>query len=211
MLWAMNTIGRLVALGVYTILLGGCAKPTPVAGDDAPTPTLSIAPGRYAEAFDQARDALRDMGFILDRVDAQLGVVTTQPKGTGGIATPWDQEQSAIDDRLEDAVQKHLRVVRIEFAPTGSTPGDAPGVSAPDLRLEQRPIDAQVSVSVYRLHQPGRRLNTQAVLYSTYTHDPQLDERGMSLYSVAVRQDRALAERIVRDVHARLERSAAGR
>lgn len=195
-----------------TMLAGGCAKQSgTTAPDDAQTAaasgaTLHIEAGRFAIAFDESRDVLRDLGFILDRVDGQLGVITTQPKGTGGIATPWDQEQSGIGDRLEDAVQKHRRVVRIEFAPAGMEPGS---VEIGDLRAEQRPLDAHVAVTMYRTHQPGWRLNSQAVLESSYTHDPQLDERGMSQYSVAIRQDDELARRIVDRIRERLTRQAA--
>lgn len=189
----------------------GCAKQTATGehASDATTATgatLHIESGRFAAAFDQSRDVLRDLGFILDRVDGQLGVITTQPKGTGGLATPWDQEQSGLGDRMEDAVQKHRRVVRIEFAPEGIEPGSA---EIRDLRTEQRPIDARVAVTLYRLHQPGWRLNPQAILESSYTRDPQLDARGMGSYSVAIRQDDDLARRIVERLRERLTQQTA--
>lgn len=194
------------------LLLVGCANQSSAnaLGDGqastASGATLHVEPGRFAAAFDQSRDVLRDLGFILDRVDGQLGVITTQPKGTGGLATPWDQEQSGLDDRLEDAVQKHRRVVRIEFAPGGVEPGSE---EIRDLRAEKRPIDARVAVTLYRVHQPGWRLNPQAILESSYTHDPQLDARGMALYSVAVRQDDDLARRIADRIRERLTRQSA--
>ena len=105
-------------------------------------------------------------------------------------------------------MHKHRRVVRIEFAPAGQGQGS---VEIHDLRTDQGALDALISVTVYRLHQPGWRLNTQAILESTYTHDPELDERSMGLYSVAVRQDDALARRIAERVRERLERQTAGR
>ena len=208
-----------VVAGLACVGAGGCAKSggaaaaeaagastTDVATSSGTPATLHIDAGQFATAFDQSRDVLRDLGFILDRVDGQLGVITTQPKGSGGIATPWDQEQSGVGDRLEDAVQKHRRVVRIEFAPVGTEPGSA---EIRDLRTEQRAIDARVAVTMYRLHQPGWRLNPQGVLDSSYTRDPQLDERGMGLYSVAIRQDDELARRIVERISERLTRQAA--
>jgi hypothetical protein len=212
MLMPMRTIWFMAAVLGAALLTGGCAKQTPSAADDGVLAgsgaMLHVEPGKFAVAFDESRDVLRDLGFLLDRVDGQLGVITTQPKGTGGILTPWDQEQSGIDDRLEDAVHKHRRVVRIEFAPEGAEPGSA---DIHDLRTEPRPMDARIAVTVYRLHQPGWRLNSQAILESSYSQDPQLNERGMGLYSVAIRQDDDLARRIVQEVRERMARQAAAR
>ena len=208
----MKTIRIAIAMLAASVL-GACSgqAPAPTASEaamTAPGATMHIEPGRYAATFDQSRDVLRDLGFILDRVDAQQGVIATMPKGTGGLATPWDQEQSGLGDRAADAVQKHRRVVRIEFAPAGIEPGSA---EVRDLRTDKRPLEAQVSVTVYQINQPGWRLNTQAILESTYTHDPQLDARGMGVYSVAVRRDDDLARRIAERVRERLDRQTAGR
>jgi hypothetical protein len=195
-----NTLARpaIVCALALASALGGCTRTAHDSLDgamtaSAPAPVL-IQPGEYERVFNQAKDDLRGLGFILDRVDAQLGVITTMPKGSGGILTPWDQEQSGIDDRLEDAVQKHRRVVRIDFSAvkTAGQPGD----ELADLRTEKGPIQAQVSVALYRIHTPGWRLNTQGILESTRTTDPQLSERGMGQYGVAIRQDDALARRI---------------
>ncbi len=210
MLCAMKMIRIAIAMLAASVL-GACSGHAPASSDEsaaltAPGVMLHVEPGQYAVTFDQSRDVLRDLGFILDRVDAQQGVIATMPKGTGGLATPWDQEQSGIGDRAEDAVQKHQRVVRIEFAPAGTEPAAA---DVRDLRTDPRPLDAQVSVTVYALNQPGWRLNTQAILDSSYTHDPQLDERGMALYSVAIRRDDDLARRIVERVRDRLAQHAA--
>jgi hypothetical protein len=166
-----------------------------------------LQPGEYARAFDSARNELRELGFILDRVDAQAGVITTLPKGTGGLATPWDQEQSGLDDRAEDALERHRRIVRIEFAPAGAAAGGGEGS---DLRTETGAIEAQVSATVYRVQQPGWRVNTQAILNSTYSRDPELDARGMTSFGVAVRQDDALAKRIAGRVQQRTGTQQAG-
>jgi hypothetical protein len=192
--------------------LFGCAHQSSSGGDaaataSAPAATIQLEAGEYARAFDAARNELRELGFILDRVDAQAGVITTLPKGTGGLATPWDQEQSGLDDRAEDAVERHRRIVRVDFMPAGAAPGSAEGR---DLRTEAGPIEGQVSATVYRVHQPGWRVNPQAILDSSYTRDPQLDERGMSAYGVAVRQDDALARRIAVRVRTRTSQQHAG-
>ncbi len=207
----MKTSLMIAMVGAAAALAGGCAHQASPA-DGAPSvagapATFRLNAGEYARAFDRARNELREFGFILDRVDAQAGVITTLPKGTGGLATPWDQEQSGLDDRAEDAAHRHRRIVRIEFAPAGAAPGEAEGR---DLRAETGPIEGQVSATVYRVHQPGWRVNTQAILNSTYTRDPQLDERGMTTYGVAVRQDDALARRIAERVRERTGYQRAG-
>src|SRR5438128_989361 len=103
--------------------------PTPPAPPTPPTPrsacasAISTAPApAYAEAFDTARQTLRDTGFILERVDARAGVITTQPKTTAGLLTPWDREQTSFGQDLEDLFQRHQRIVRVEFEPAPGQP-----------------------------------------------------------------------------------------
>jgi hypothetical protein len=79
-----------------------------------------FASGAYAGesgAFDLARDVLREEGFILDRVDAAAGIITTRPKTTAGLATPWDAEQSSAEQEIDDLANRQQRTVRITFEP----------------------------------------------------------------------------------------------
>lgn len=204
----VNRIALIAAASTLALLgtVGGCARTASDSVDGALSATapalVRIEAADYPRVFESIKDDLRNLGFTLDRVDAQLGVITTMPKGTGGILTPWDQEQSGVDDRLEDSVQKHRRIVRIEFVPAGIQPGSAEAANIGDLRTEKRPIEAQVSAALYRVHHPGWRLNTQGILESTRTSDPQLDARGMSQYGVAIRQDDDLARRIAERIRA---------
>jgi hypothetical protein len=184
--------------------LAGCAqspRPDPAdAADTSPAARLPLAPGQYAAAFTASRDVLRDAGFVLDRVDAQLGVITTQPKGTGGLLTPWDPEQSGPGEELADAGNRNQRVVRFEFGLPGAAGEPAPGT---DLRREPGPLELRASAVVQRLNHAGWRLNTNNVLGSTYALDPQGAERGMVVYTVPVRQDGPLAQWLVDQVRAR--------
>ncbi len=203
--------GRAILLS-GALLLGGCAN-QPRASDaggmtGAPAGAFHVRAGEYVTAFDRTRDRLRDLGFLLERVDAQAGVISTQPKGTGGFATPWDREQSGLNEEFEDMFQRHRRVVRVEFTPAGVAPNPA---DLRDLRAEKGPIDAQITATVYRWNQPGWRLNTLAILDSSHTHDPALDERGMSSYSVAVRQDTPLAAWIAERVRLELDKPQASK
>lgn len=154
-------------------------------------PKLTIPAGQYAAAFDAAKKSLRDRGFLLERVDAQAGVITTQPKDTAGLATPWDREQSGIDQEFDDLFHRQQRVVRVEFTPASS------GAASDDLRSFPGDIDARVQVAVLRAYQPGRRINTGNITSSTYTIDPKLEAQGLNYYSVAQKQDSRLAQRVL--------------
>lgn len=197
--------GILAALAL--VALSGCARSTNDGSRSADAPLAAqasspIAIGPYTATFDAAREELRDLGFVLDRVDAQLGAITTMPKGSGGLATPWDREQSSIEDEVNDAVHRAQRVVRIEFAP-------ADGSSAPpDLRQFSGRVTMTVNATLQRVHIPGWRLNTLGVLNSTYSRDPALDARGLSTYAVPIRQDSELASWLADRIAARLATQA---
>ena len=197
-------------------LLSACgtgAKAADAGGEPGPAAVtrLLVPDGRYAEAFDHARDALRDWNFMLERVDAQAGVIATQQKSTAGLVTPWDQEQSSFAAEVEDTLQRQKRAVRVEFVPAGAETDRADGAGA-DLRKIGSPIEMRVTVDVYRWQQSGWRLNTQAILYNSYTRDPQADaggvQGGTSFYGVAVGRDDALASRLAAEVGRRLQGAA---
>lgn len=157
------------------------AIPGACASREAPT-SLAVEPDAYAATFDAARRVLRDRGFVLERVDAQAGVITTRPKTTGGLATPWDREQQSVAQEIEDAIQRQQRIVRITFDPT-------------EEGSDQRTM--QVQVTLQRVHVPGQRLEPEAISQSTFCYDPALGARGMQpQYAVSIREDAALAARL---------------
>lgn len=193
--------------------LGGCAK-NKDAGDtaqgeaqtqDNAVAVVHLSAGQYAQGFNAARDVIRDMGFIMDRVDAQAGVMTTQPKSSAGLATPWDREQSSMGQEVEDALHRNRRVVRIECATPGSEE------SFGDIRTlsQDKPVEMTIAVPVYRWQVSGWRLNSHSVLASSYAYDPQLAERGMTSYGVAIKQDSLLAQRIAQKIEEQLSKNQA--
>ncbi|MBY0313414.1 MAG: hypothetical protein K2W85_15210 [Phycisphaerales bacterium] len=196
---------RTLTLGIVVLIaLSGCARSSSTAARSGDTADVAHAPvsfaaGQYPAAFDAAREELRDLGFVLDRVDAQLGVITTLPKGSGGLATPWDREQSSIEDEVNDAVHRAQRVVRIEYVPSDSS------TPATDLRSFNGNVNMAVGATLQRVNVPGWRLNTLGVLNSTYSRDPALDARGLSIYAVPIRQDSELAAWLARRIATRLE------
>jgi hypothetical protein len=167
--------------------LAGCAS------SPAGPAELRIAPGAYSRTFDAARDTVASYGFELDRVDARAGVITSRPKTTGGLLTPWDREQSTARNEIEDVMNDQQRRVRITFAPAEG-PGFPEGA---DLRAEQPPMTARVEVAIDRIHHTGWRVEASSVQQSRRWRDPALQARGMEpVYEVPFTLDPQLAARI---------------
>ncbi len=177
-----------IVIAMFLALLGGCAS-------DGPS-TFQVASGQYEHAFDVARDELARARFELDRVDARAGIITTKPKTTAGLATPWDGESVTLEQKTEDMLNAQQRRVRITFEP-------ASGASArgDDLRLSEQPMVAHVEVAIDRVRLPGWELDATALRYSGHTQNKQYVDRGLwPRYEVPFSQDddsaRKLAGRV---------------
>ncbi len=183
-------------LAITILLLGGCTTVPDNGG------RFEVPGGRYAAAFDAARAALVDMRFELDRVDARVGVVQTLPKGTAGWATPWDQEQSSIEQEVEDVNNQQYRRVRVVFEPQEAAGGAPEEV---DLRVLGAPLSGRVEVYVDRVRRPGWRPATSAIRSSSYAEDPLLTGRSMwPRYTVPIRRDTALEARLAVEIARRM-------
>jgi hypothetical protein len=147
----------LLGLLAAALVLGGCQ-----ASGEA---RFEIAPGAFETAFDASRQALREYQFELERVDATEGVITTAPKASAGIATPWHREQSTLGQEFNDLLNQHERAIRIEFVPV---PADASQASSGVIRA-----------TVFRLQSPGVRPASRTIGSTTTTLDPKLIERGI--------------------------------
>ncbi len=165
-------------------------------------PTLAVASDQYAAAFEHAKRVLLDHGFELDRVDFREGIITTRPKATSGLATPWHADQSSPSDEAADLLNRHRRVVRVSFKPTIAAPATAPNAATPNASNakaspEASPHTASVEVSILREHRPGRRLEPKAVRFSTVTRDESLVARGLwPRHETPLESDDALARRL---------------
>lgn len=186
---------RLLALLPLLTLAFGCASTPRAKSGDFTVPT-----GRYAAAFDAARETLIARRFELERVDARAGIITTKPKSSSGLATPWDTEQSSFNQEVEDLLNRQQRLVRITFEPAAA--GDT---QPEDLRAIPGELAARVEVVIERLHRPGWQIEPAAVRFSTYTHDPLLVQRGMwPTYAVPFSQDPAMAGRLAGEIELKL-------
>lgn len=156
---------------------------------------VAIPAGRYAEAFDAAKDILVASRFELERVDAAAGVLSTVPKPTAGLATPWDTEQASLSQELDDVLNRHLRTVRITFEGTAD-----------------EPRSARIEAVVERERRAGWRLDTTSLRYTSVTEDPALRARGMwPRYYVAISQDPELSASLAAELRSRLGLAKPGR
>lgn len=211
----LRSVLQLVAFLVLSaagLVLGGCAGSN--------RPEFRVAASDYAITFEAARDVLADYRFTLSRVDARAGVITTTPKTTGGLFTPWDTEQSKLSQEWEDTLNKQQRRVEITFTPAAAAPADPAaeaGVIADARRNEiaigsARPLAgdlietpqetvARVVVVVERIHTYGVRPNTRSVYLTTGTSDPTLPFPGS--FEEAISDDPPLADRLARKIEQR--------
>ncbi|MFG0307361.1 MAG: hypothetical protein ACF8Q5_14235 [Phycisphaerales bacterium JB040] len=182
---------RLALLLAPLVLLASCAA-RPDAG---PVPVEARS---YADAFDAVRDELRWMGFELERIDANAGVIETRPKPTAGLATPWDTEQSTIGQEWDDFVNDHRRVVRVTFHPGEGDPGQADPGEAPDREMA-------VEVTVYRLRAPGSRLETESVSLNSVSVDELAEDRGLAgRYLTPIGRDTRLESRLTQRLRSKI-------
>ena len=182
---------------VGSMLIGCHAQTTRANADgkklsDAPEPIIQYTPGRYDEAFDAVRDVLSEFRFAIDRVDARRGVITTHPKRSAGLGTPWDREQSTLTQEWEDLINEQRRVVRVEFE-----------------QGEESSNQARVRVEVLRTHRPNWRVQSESVRLSTHARSRDVNgELEPGSYLEPVGLDTALAWRLAAAINDRLRGAA---
>lgn len=199
------TRAALLALALLP-LTGGCAAPGPAQNQ------LEVSAPDYPAAFQAAQAVLRDGDFILERVDAQAGILATAIKPTAGAATPWDREQTSVQNEVEDLFNRQARSVRVSFTVPNAAP-DAPGHS--DLRTATTPLSMRVVATLYRRQRPGWRPEPTGVSLHRRWQDTQSptaptrpgDEPPEQI--VAFDEDRALAALLVEKIRTRLAHPAA--
>jgi hypothetical protein len=181
-----------------------------------PYPAVAVSAGKYAEAFEVAKDALREFQFDLDRVDAAGGIVTTHARGSAGFATPWVPHTSSLGESARGFVERERRRAAVVFQPAGATLPDTAagtpetGLGKPiDLALEpmnpEAEMTAHVRVWIERVYRPGRRVSATSVRLSSFTSDPELREQGLEpAFAVETKSDSALEGRIASWISGRL-------
>jgi hypothetical protein len=196
----------LILISCCTLAVGCSSRP------QGTTSRFAVEAGGYERAFDQTREELSDLGFRLDRIDARAGVLTTKPLASGGLATPWDRQQTSLKSELADLAHPQQRVVRVTFVPASTIdelPSDEAGsqifgtqaIESITQIAQTEPLVGVVEVTIERLYRPYWRLSTVSVSSSNHTRDPSLRSRGMSRsFSVVTQRDHALEEKLARRV-----------
>ena len=204
-----HTAGQLVIrsfgiglLAMATGSVGGCGAPIRAQDDLVVSEPIDNARGlveldgiSYEDAFVAAREVLAEFRFGINRVDAARGVLTSYPKRSAGLASPWDGEQSSIGQEFEDLTNQQERTIHIEFERGEQADADA-GAGR---------VVARVRVIVNRVHRPNWRVDTQSILLST--HARSRDAMGnleRSEFREPIGQDTALADRLARAIVERL-------
>jgi hypothetical protein len=148
-----------LAVGSVALLSVGCASPTASTSFEVPA-------SLYAAVFDAARDVLREQGFELDRVDARSGVISTAPRASAGLATPWVQHNPTLPGAASATLHPDRRMAVVSFVPLGSEQDVA------DLRTFDGTLLARVEAPALRLRRVGRHLDPTAIRLANWWRDP---------------------------------------
>jgi len=171
--------------------------PLAACASSRPDATFPVAAGGYAQAFDAAREAVRDRRFPLERVDAAAGVIATAAKSSPGLAAPWDTEQTTLKQEADDLLNYQARRVRITFEPAPDAPDGA--------LLADAPLVGRVEVTILRTQYRGVRAAERSIRQTSFASDPIASARGLAAYEqVPLTQDGALARRIADSIASRL-------
>lgn len=200
----MRTIGLgfILLLGLFT---GACTQ--------GGVTSYAVAPGQYRQAFEASRQVLRDERWLVERVDAAQGVLTTQRRA--------DLPAGDAYGTLENVMNRQIRHVRITFVPADGASRPVPlpdpaspelSSTTPDLTEGDVPLVMRVRVLVERVQRPGQRPATNSIRLSSYAIDPELVARGQQpLHSEPAGEDQAMAAEIARAIAASAGLSAVAR
>lgn len=195
---AQHSVAR-AALGLLlgaTALLAACSQPRAT--------SFEVSQSRSDAAFNAAVAVLRAQRLVPERIDAQQGVITTNPKRTGGLASPWDPEQSSIADEIEDTLHFQTRSVRIQFERL-RTPADLTPESQ-QLFEANAPVRCSVEAFISRRQAPLVRPQAKVLGLTNQAFDPALAQRGMQgSYTIALARDDAYAAYLANLIRARAE------
>ncbi len=171
-------------------------------------PAFTLHREDYPRAFDAARETLLHAGFTLERVDAAEGLISTTPKGSAGLLTPWDTQQSSLTDELDDFINDQRRRVWIEFIPLTAPTEDEglpPGVPVEVHPIAGETLEARVRVVIERRLTPGRTIEPASIRRSGRFVDPSLGPRQMLPVAwIPIRTDPELARRLSAQIQQRL-------
>ncbi|MEM1165124.1 MAG: hypothetical protein AAGI30_02410 [Planctomycetota bacterium] len=166
-------------------------EPPPPLPEEIGIRPVDLRPGDYADAFEIARDMLRDRGFVLARVDARQGVITTQPSSASGLATPWRRQTSGFNAAVDATLNRERRAVALRFR---ALDDQARPLSVEDLRQHGGVIQARFDVVVQRVYEAGRRVTPTSIRLTTRATDPAFPSPDGDAFGSRSRGDESLSE-----------------
>lgn len=183
----MRRCAPLGPLGILCASLLGCAR------SPDPATTFTLHDAEYEQTFSAARDVLRDAGFVLDRVDAQRGIITTLPKPSSGLATPWIDHASSPGDAAAATLHRERRIATVRFARS----------TDPTIEPDAAPITADVEVLIQRLGAPGRNPEPSSIrMTSRWTEGTRGNGATTPYEAIAERPDDRFAAEIASRIRA---------
>lgn len=160
-------------------------SPTP---DEADSTAAVIERHDGAAVFQAARGVLLDAGFRIDRFDARSGMLTTHPARSAGLATPWIEPSTTLEQAAFDTISRGERSARVDLE-----------------ELVDGTVRVEVTVTLARVQRPGLRIETESIRMSRVTSDPTHFARGMAPESVEVlERDDRLAATLLQQIVLRL-------
>jgi hypothetical protein len=76
----------------------------------------------YDNIWQQAMVLLNRTGFLLDRKDYRLGILTTQPLASPQLVEVWKPDQTTAKNAIEDTMHSQQRKVRLTISPVADKP-----------------------------------------------------------------------------------------
>lgn len=192
--------GTAAILGALALLIGCTSK--------APVAEVRFSGEEYAQVFQDAKDVLRRAQFELDRVDARAGVITTRPKPSAGLATPWIRQSSGLKGSISGFLHRERRVARIRFEPIEASSETTIGETDPllDLRAYEGEVEATIEVEIQRVEPSEQRFSPQSIRLQSYVIDATPGSESASAGPGYVsRPDEALSERLTRTLGRRAQ------
>ena len=156
----------------------------------------------YDETFEAAKDTVRAFGFELDRVDARGGVLTSRPRRSSGLATPWVPHASDLGVAWNDLLHGDARRVTVTFRPqAGTGPLRLRRDPRYDVREHGGAVQVRVDVVLEREQRPGLRADPTSVRLLSRTSGGAPGAESF----IAVGRDAPLAGRMAASLQKRLD------
>jgi hypothetical protein len=210
----MSVLARSLCIAI-TVLAAGCAsdrgpsaEPATIADPATTQPSywydqpasITVISRSLPALWKASENALRQLGFRLDRDDLRSGLITSQPVVSSQFFEVWRSDVSTPDDAARSSLATMRRTVRLEFEQRS----DGTIQVVPKVLVEKQSIQERrtTSVTLYR-GALSRRESPRERPSGTKESDVGLHYPARFWYPVG--RDTALERRLADDIGRRLE------